>query len=335
MSVLLVGCGYWGKTLANLGELAAICDPLASTRNALALQYPHAALYADLDDALTHAGLEAVVIATPATSHYELARRCLAAGLSALVEKPLTLHPAESRDLVNFAQQQRLVLAVGHLLSYHPALNQLKTLMAQGVLGDILGVECTRINLGKVRHEENVWWSLAPHDLSIVDMLLDEPIRPVSAHKRNLLRRSTIEDEVYAHFESDSGVPISVRVSWLSPTKRHEVVITGSRKMAIFEDTLPDGQELKLIDYQFEQDGQRFGGIQQGLPELVDYEPAGNLLARQANAFLAAVRGGGQAPLVNSGGCGQRVIELLADVQILLVQQTVSMAEPPLAPVLV
>lgn len=103
----------------------------------------------------------------------------------------------------------------------------------------------------------------------------------VGPYKRNLLQRPTIEDEVYAHFVSDSGVPISVRVSWLSPTKRHEVVITGSRKMAIFEDTLPDGQELKLIDYQFEQDGQRVGGIQQGLPELVDYEPAGNLLARQ------------------------------------------------------
>lgn len=324
MSILLVGCGYWGQnwaaTLASMGELGAVCEP--SYQNTLRFKetFGNINTYENLEDALAQQGIEAAVIATPATSHFQLACLCLEQGKSVLVEKPLTLHPDEAEQLVALAEERGLTLAVGHLLTYHPALLKLKTLIQKGVLGDILGVECVRINMGKVRTEENVWWSLAPHDLSIVDMLLDEPFYPVSACKRNLLRRPTIEDEVYAHLVSRSGISISIQVSWLSPIKRHETIIIGSEKIAIFEDTLPDGQELKLVDYQFEQDSQRFGSIQKGDVELVAYAPVRNLLHRQAEAFLAAVRGDASG-LINDGESGRRIIQLLADVQELLRMQ--------------
>jgi len=235
MSILLVGCGYWGrnwaKTLSQMSELGAICEPSPEAARLIQADYPNIHIYADLNKALEQPDIEAVVIATPAPSHYLLAMQCLESGKSVLVEKPLTLHPNEAAELNTLAEERGLILAVGHLLTYHPALLKLKSLIQEGTLGDILGIECTRINLGKVRNEESVWWSLAPHDLSILDLLLADHFYPISACKRNLLRRFHIEDEVYAHFMSRSGIPATIKVSWLSPTKRHETIVIGSKKL--------------------------------------------------------------------------------------------------------
>lgn len=325
MSILLVGCGYWGRnwanTLKSMDELSAICE---SPFQADVVQqlYPEIDFYEDLDLALAAKNVKGVVLATPATTHYLLARQCLEQGKSVLIEKPMTLHPDEARALNELAAEKGLVIGVGHLMMFHPALLKLKEIISDGVLGDILGVDCSRINLGQVRNEENVWWSLAPHDLSIVDLLVNEPLEPISAYKRNLLRRFHIEDEVNAHLMSQSQIPVNIRVSWLSPLKRHETIVTGSRKIAIFEDTLPDGQELQLIDYRFEQDGQRFGGIRRAEPICVPYEPAGNLLMREANAFLEAIHGRHDF-FLNDGQNGLRVVELLADVQKILLQQEI------------
>ncbi len=321
MSLLLLGCGYWGqnwaRTLNEINALGAICEQ--SPRRVLELQqqYPNIPIYTQLETALQDPAIEGVVIASPAPSHFALAMSCLHAQKAVLVEKPLTLSPHEADLLVTMAEKEHLVLAVGHLMIYHPALQKLRELVHDGSLGDILGIELNRMNLGKVRNEENVWWSLAPHDLSILDMLLDEAFYPVSAHKRNLLQRPDIEDEVYAHFMTRSEISISIRVSWLSPIKRQELIITGTRKLAIFDDTLPEGEELRMIDYQFEADGQRFGGIQKGQSLLVPYPPAGNLLAHQAQAFLAKIRNQ-KATLFNSGESGARVVHYLANVQQML-----------------
>lgn len=319
MMVLLIGCGYWGKnwakTLFKMGKLGAICEPSAALRETLATTYPDIPLYASLDEALTHAGIGACVIATPVTTHYKVARQCLEAGKSVMVEKPITLDPMEAEELVEFAAQQGLTLAVGHLMMYQPALLKLQAMIQEGVLGDILSVQCTRVNLGKVRNEENVWWSLAPHDLSIISMLLGESFRPVSVAKMDLLGRPNIPDRVSASFVSKSGKSASIDVSWLAPVKRHETMVIGTRGIAIFEDTLPPEQKLRLLPYTLEWDGQNAGEILKDASLYVEYDVAANdLLTEEALAFIEA-SSGLRAHLQNDGQNGLQVVRMLAEVQ--------------------
>jgi len=319
MSVLLIGCGYWGanwaKALSGMGELGAICDARPQIQADLKAKYPQAALYTDLADALKHPGIEAAIVATPVVTHCEVARLCLLAGKHVLVEKPLTLAPDEAEFLVKLAEGGGLVLAVGHLLLYHPALVKLKAMMDGGELGDILSIQCTRVNLGKVRNEENVWWSLAPHDLSIISMLLDEPLTLQSATGMALLNRPGIEDTVHVNLVSQSGKSANIQVSWLSPAKKHETLVIGSKAMAIFDDALPIGQKLQVMDYHLDRAGEQVNNIQRGETRFVDYDqPADDLLTTQANAFLAAARGQ-RAHLPNDGHNGLQVVQLLAEAQ--------------------
>lgn len=319
MSILLIGCGYWGqnwaKTLSKMSELSAICEPSTALRVRLAETFPQIAIYADLNEALQHPGIEAVVIATPVPTHREVARQCLLSGKSVLVEKPLTLDPDEAHELVKLADGCGLILAVGHLLLYQPALIALKALMDAGELGDILSVQCTRVNLGKVRNEENIWWSFAPHDLSILSLLLGEPLRLKSASKLNILQRARLEDTVYASFSTPSGRQASVHVSWMSPIKRHETVVIGSKRMAIFEDTLPAEQKLQLIEYDLDRTGDQIQGVAKGRSRYIEYhQPADDLLTLQAKGFLAAVRGE-IADIPNNGENGLQVVQMLSDVQ--------------------
>jgi len=324
MSVLLIGCGYWGnnwaKALHNMGELGAICDARSEIQADLKAKYPQAVLYTELTEALRHPGLEAAIVATPVVTHCEVARQCLLAGKHVLVEKPLTLVPEESEFLTKLAEGGGLILAVGHLLLYHPALAKLKELMDAGALGEILSVQCTRVNLGKIRNEESVWWSLAPHDLSIISMLLGEPLTIQSATGMNLLKRPGIEDTVQVNLRSHSGKSGSIQVSWLSPVKKHETVVIGSRAIAIFDDALPTGEKLKILEYALERQGDQVKHIQREQTLLIEYEqPADDLLTLQAKAFLQATRGQ-RASLHNDAANALQVVQLLAKAQALMTQ---------------
>jgi len=245
------------------------------------------------------------------------------------------LDPEEAEFLAKLAEGGGLILAVGHLLLYHPALIQLKALMDAGELGEILSVQCTRVNLGKIRNEENVWWSLAPHDLSIISMLLgestdDEPLTLQSVSGLSLLKRPGLEDSVQAHLLSASGKSASVQVSWLAPVKKHETLVIGSQAMAIFDDALPAGQKLQILDYELCRDGQRVQHIQRGESRFVDYEsfmtqPNEDLLTTQAKAFLQAIRGQRHA-LPNDSQNGVQVVRLLWEVQ-----QKINSSQPVMA----
>ncbi|MBY0403070.1 MAG: Gfo/Idh/MocA family oxidoreductase, partial [Cyanobacteria bacterium] len=325
---LLIGCGYWGKnwakTLYRLSELGAVCDPRPEVLVQLKLQYPDIRLYTEVSEALNDTEIDTVVIATPVTTHLPVATECLKKGLHVLVEKPLTLSASESQQLVDLAQAQNCLLAVGHILMHHPALLHLQRLIRQGVLGDILSVQCTRVNLGKIRNEENVWWSLAPHDLSILSLLLEEPYELVSASKMCLLGRPSIEDSVSASFVTPSGKCGTVQVSWLHPFKKHETLVIGSKKIAIFEDTQPLGQKLSLMDIELTQTQAsplEFGEIQKGEVVYESYETPDELLALEAKAFLTAARTGGSLP--NDGHNGLHVVRMLESVQKVL-NQTVT-----------
>lgn len=238
-NIAVIGSGYWGKNLvrnfAELGALAMICDTNAETREALAAHYPGCRAVADFAEVLRDDSIQAVSIATPAETHGTLVRQALLAGKDVLVEKPLCLVEEEARSLVALAKQQGRLLMVGHLLWYHPAILKLKELIDNGELGRIQYVYSNRLNLGKIRREENILWSFAPHDVSVILGLLGEMPDAVSAQGGNYLHQQ-IADITVTMLSFPSGVKSHIFVSWLHPFKEQKLIVVGDRKMAVFDD---------------------------------------------------------------------------------------------------
>jgi UDP-2-acetamido-3-amino-2,3-dideoxy-glucuronate N-acetyltransferase len=246
----VVGCGYWGKNLvrnfAQLRALRVICDSNENSLNAQAALYPHVDVATDLDVILADNEIDAVVLATPAVLHYEQVKQALQAGKHVFVEKPLALHHNEGRELVELAEAKDLVLMVGHILEYHPAVALLKDIIQRGELGKINYIYSHRLNLGKVRQEENILWSFAPHDISVICSLIGaEPIE-VNASGASYLQ-TDIADVTITNLSFASGVRAHIFVSWLHPYKEQKLVVIGDRKMAVFDDTAREGK-LKIYD---------------------------------------------------------------------------------------
>lgn len=267
--VAVVGHGYWGKNLARvfsqMNVLLAICDKEDAQKQTIVELYPGVEFIADYETLLRRSDVDAVVIATPAITHYEMAKRALIAGKDVFVEKPLTLTVAQGRELVELAQQRERILMVGHLLRYHPAVNQLKYLIDSGVLGKLYYLYSNRLNLGRFRKEENILWSFAPHDISVMLYLLNEmPIR-VAAHGGSYLHEG-IADTTVTAFSFLSGVQSHIFVSWLHPYKEHRLVVVGSEGMAVFDDTAPE-HKLRVLKHPVE------WREQTPVPRLTDAQP--------------------------------------------------------------
>ncbi len=247
--IAVVGHGYWGKNLARnffqLGALTAVCDADASRESAVAEQYPGVEFVPDYEALLQRDDINAVAIATPAATHYEMVKQALQAGKDVFVEKPLALATAQGAELVQLAQEQRRILMVGHLLRYHPAVTQLKRLIDGGALGKLYYLYSNRLNLGRFRTEENILWSFAPHDVSVILYLLNEMPERVAAHGGNYLH-TQIADTTITTLAFPSGVQGHIFVSWLHPYKEHRLVVVGSEGMAIFADTEPE-HKLRIL----------------------------------------------------------------------------------------
>ncbi len=242
LRVGFVGFGYWGpNVLRNLDRLSdvdvvAACDASADNLTRLRATYPHIETTDELDALLDPAReLDAVVIATSAPTHASLATRVLEAGLHCFVEKPLTLSSADAERLVALAEEKDRVLMVGHLMVYHGAIEWIRDYIASGELGEVRYVYFQRLNLGKVRADENSFWSLAPHDISIALHLLDEAPVSVSANGADYLRDG-VHDVVFANLMFESGKMVNVHVSWLDPHKVRRMTVVGSKKMLVFDD---------------------------------------------------------------------------------------------------
>jgi len=253
--IAVVGCGYWGKNLvrnfAELGALHTICDADAAAREQLAAQYPEIAVESEYSRVLGNEGIKGVVIATPAVLHYPMAKEALLAGKDVFVEKPLALNVEEGRELVKLAEEKDSILQVGHLLEYHPAVVKLKELVEQGELGRIQYIYSNRLNLGKFRTEENILWSFAPHDISVILLLLGgEMPREISAHGGYYLHQD-IADVTLTTMNFRDGTRAHIFVSWLHPYKEQKLVVVGDRKMALFDDTNPE-DKLVLYSHQIE-----------------------------------------------------------------------------------
>src|SRR5581483_10645626 len=246
--IAVVGCGYWGKNIVrnfhDLGALRWVCDVRGEVLNKVHSEY-RVGTTNELDQVLTDPGVKGVAIATPAAEHYAVAMRCLLAGKDVFVEKPLALHLEDGRRLVAVANGASRVLMVGHILQYHPAILKLKELISDGELGKIKYIYSSRLNLGKLRTEENILWSFAPHDISAILFLLDEmPVRIASQGGRYL--DSKIADTTITTCEFASGVNAHIFVSWLHPFKEQKLCIVGGKSMAVFDDT---ESERKLVLY--------------------------------------------------------------------------------------
>jgi UDP-2-acetamido-3-amino-2,3-dideoxy-glucuronate N-acetyltransferase len=251
----VVGSGYWGKNLVRnfheLGSLVAVCDKDPRVLTKFQEDYPGISTYQELDHLLNDPPpeLNAVAIATPASTHYEVARECLLAGKHVLVEKPLSISGEEGRVLVQLAEESKLTLMVGHILQYHGAVIKLKELVDSGELGKIQYLYSNRLNIGKIRNEENILWSFAPHDISVILMLLQEMPNHVCATGGEYLQQQ-IPDTTLTTLDFPSGVKAHIFVSWLHPFKEQKLVVVGDKKMAVFDDLAEE--KLLLFPHRIE-----------------------------------------------------------------------------------
>jgi predicted dehydrogenase len=315
LRVGVIGCGAWGKnhvrTLAAHpdAELAAVCDADAAVRARLARHYP-AALVTD-DPGVLLGRVDAVVIATPAHTHADLARRAVAAGVPALVEKPFALSAEDAEDVAERAERAGVPVLAGHLLVYHPAVEQLRQLIVSGRLGRLYYLYSQRVNLGQVRPDENALWSFGPHDVSVALYLLGETPVNVTAVGRSYLQRG-IEDVVFLTMEFGSGVLGHVQMSWLDPHKERRLTVVGSKQMAVFDD-MQAREKLRIYDKGIDRpaDYQSFGEslqIREGdifIPRVSNVEP----LAAELGHFVKVARR--EAPPRSGAADGVRVVRVL------------------------
>lgn len=237
--VIVVGSGHWGKNLVrnfeDLGSLAGVVEIDPVLRERVQTSHPKAVLYDDLAAAL-QTDVAAIALATPAPTHFQLALQALQAGKDVFVEKPMTLRAAEAQQLAAYAEAHDRVLMVGHLLLYQPAIAWMRNYLRSGQAGTVRHVATQRLNLGKVRTVENVWWSLAPHDVSIVLDLLGNPeVASVQAvgHARS---QPDIEDEVQVDLAFTSGQTAHLHCSWQWPLKQRGTVVIGDRQMLVYDE---------------------------------------------------------------------------------------------------
>lgn len=316
----VIGYGYWGpnfvRVLRSLPEcrLLGVVDPREEALVSAARMHPGVGLFRTVDD-LLEAGVDAVAVATPASTHYAIGKRLLEAGIDVLIEKPLALSVRDGRELAEIAEARRRVLMVGHLLEYHPALVQFRDIVRSGELGDLYYLYTTRVNLGKVRAAESALWDLAPHDVSIIRFLTDaRPVR-VSAQGGTYLRQG-LEDVVFATITFEGGIVANLHVSWLDPHKVRRVTVVGNRRMAVFDDMEPT-EKIRVIDrgidttehYESFQDAitERLGDIR--IPPVAHGEP----LRIEVAHFLECVTD--RTPPRTGAASGLRVLQILEAIE--------------------
>jgi predicted dehydrogenase len=314
----VVGLGYWGPNLARnfaaIGgcELAWLCDASSEARDKLAPSFPGARATENLQDLLNDPELDAVVLATPVPTHAELAILVAESGKHCFVEKPLATTAADAEAAVEAAERAGRILMVGHLLEYHPAVHRLKELLGEGELGGLFYIYGNRLNLGKLRAEENALWSLGAHDVSVVLHLIGEEPSECSAHGESYVRAG-VQDVVFCYLRFPSGVVAHLHLSWLDPHKERRLTVVGARRMATFDDMLLDGK-LTVYDKGFDESAHTWGEYiarsgESFSPQISNAEP----LRLECEHFVECIRSG--ATPRSDGHSGLRVVRVLERLQ--------------------
>ncbi len=287
--ISLLGLGYWGKNLLRvfneLGALHTACDQSPDLLEQRTAEYPGINFSDDPDSVFSNPEIKAVAIATPAVTHFALAKKAILAGKDVFVEKPLALTGKEGAELVGLAESNGRILMVGHILQYHPAARKLREMVSSGQLGDIRYIYSNRLNIGRIRTEEDIWWSFAPHDISMVLALVgEEPIK-VSSFGGDYLTHG-IPDIKITHLEFSGGLKGHIFVSWLNPFKEQKLTVVGSRAMAVFDDV--SREKLFLYPHKVEWQEGRAPVAKKSECEVVPFA-AGEPLKTELAHFLECV----------------------------------------------
>ena len=315
VNLALIGGGYWGKNLARnflqLNSLHTICDSNAQTLQSYSSDYQNVKRVNRFDEVLADIEVKKVAIAAPAAVHYTLAKQCLEAGKHVFVEKPLCLSIKEGEELIALAESKQKTLMVGHLLQYHPYVVKLRDMVANGELGRLFYITSNRLNLGKIRSEENALWSFAPHDISVILGLagsLPESVQCVGEH---YLTRG-VADTTLTQMKFSGGLKAHVYVSWMNPFKEQKLTVIGSEGMVVFDDTKPWNEKLVLFkDYLTWEHGQvPVAKKTSSIPVIV---PEAEPLRSECEHFLSCCDTG-VLPRTD-GGEGLRVLQVLDAAQ--------------------
>lgn len=310
-NIAIVGAGYWGKNLVRnfnqLGALAAICDP-SELGKAHARQFaPEVPVYDTMEAVLASDEIQGVVIATPAATHAEMSLKALKAGKDVFCEKPLALKYSDAKQVAQCALEHERIVMVGHILEYHPAILKMRHMVEQGDLGKIQYIYSNRLNLGKIRKEENILWSFAPHDIAVILRLVGSMPFQVIASGGNYVQ-ANIADVTVTQLAFDNGVAAHIFVSWLNPFKEQKLVVVGSKRMMTFDDVR---KELLLYDQRVD--------LKEGEPipvkadaEHIDY-PADEPLKAECQAFLTAIET--RQPPLTDAQSGLDVLKVLQAAQ--------------------
>lgn len=321
INIGVIGLGYWGPNLARtffeLDEsfLHMCADVDESQLEKIKAQYPTVNTTTNIDEVLKNPEIDAVIIAASAVTHYELAKKTLLAGKHAFVEKPLALRAVEAEELVSLAKKTGKVLMVGHLLEYHPGVRAIKSYIDRGEIGEVSYLYAQRLNLGKIRKDENCLWSLAPHDIAVILYLLGKEPKSVVAVGECYLQKC-IEDVVFLTLRFPKQIMANIHISWLDPHKVRKLTIVGTKKMIVFDD-MESMEKIRIYDkgvgppHYYRSYGEdltlRFGDI--SIPHIEMAEP----LRLECFHFLDCVRNG-KKPL-SSGEDGLRVVKILEAAQ--------------------
>ena len=306
--IAVIGCGYWGKNLvrnfSQLGSLKCVFDPDVQISNKMAEAYDVDSC--SLDDILLDDDIKGVVIAAPATKHFPLAQKCMQAGKNVFVEKPLALDINDAEILINLSKKRNLNLMVGHLLQYHPAFIELLRICRNGLLGDISYISSTRHSFGKIRREEDVIWSFAPHDISMVLSLADSNPKEVFTHAVSIYQKN-IADKALINLAFGNSLKADISVSWTHPVKEQKVLVIGNKGLAIFDDRQEWQKKLFLTqtDIQIDSENFKYDRDNGEFVKLEEVEP----LRNECKYFLDLIEG--KIPPRTDGDEGLKVLKIL------------------------
>tara|TARA_B100001057_G_scaffold461081_1_gene512764 strand:+ start:890 stop:1828 length:939 start_codon:yes stop_codon:yes gene_type:complete len=305
MKVGVVGAGHWGKNLVRnfteLGVLAGVADPVEENRSRALQEAPGIELF-DNEANLLAAGYDAVAIATPAATHFGIARKALELGLDVFVEKPVTLDSAQALELHHLAEEGKRILMVGYLLLYQPAVNFIAEFLRAGKLGQVYTLHQRRSKLGRVRSEENVMWSFGVHDVAVLLTLAGQAPDQIQAWGHAAIN-SGVEDDTYLHLGFPSGVKASLHNSWLWPRVERELIIVGEKGMMVFEES---GSRVVLHRKVVDSEGNHHDG-----GEKILFEGSAQPLLLELEHFLECCRER-QRP-ISDGRNGYEVVRVLEE----------------------
>jgi len=309
VKVAVLGCGVWGKNLVrnfyNLEALYSVCDMDSDTLCALSSQYNGIKCICDFEEVLNNPEIDGVVIATPSHTHYPLVKKALLAGKNVYVEKPIATSSAEAKELNDISEEKGLVLMVGHLLLYHPAVTRLKTLIEDGVLGEMKYVQSDRLNVNFYRNDRSVMWDLTPHDLSMAAYILGKNPLNVKSAVGCSVNNDGIVDICHIDVNFEDDVLVHLSDSWIHPVKRVVLIARGTKATAVLDDTLA---ENKLVVYDNFSQEKRIVEI----PDYIEIEP----LKLECQHFLSCIEN--KVKPRSDGLNGYEVVKVLEEAEKLM-----------------